>query len=64
MHGETRPGTQRLSAALHIALWFVLAIWIVGLIALLVGAPSDMVLAAAVVGSGSAVVEWLAHRAL
>lgn len=51
-----------LPTALRIALWFVAAIWLVGLIALLVGAPGKIVLATAGFGAVSGVVEWLAHR--
>jgi hypothetical protein len=34
----------------------------VGGIALLVGAPRDIVLASAVIGTGAGFIEWMAHR--
>jgi hypothetical protein len=52
----------RLPPALSIAVWYVAAIWLVALMALLWGASVDIVLVAAIVGAGSGIVEWLSHR--
>jgi hypothetical protein len=63
-HQTSEPPTPmtRLPPALSIAIWYVAAIWLVGLMALLSGASADVVLVAAIVGAGSGIVEWLSRR--
>jgi hypothetical protein len=51
-----------LPTSLRIAFWAIVALWLVGGIALLVGAPRDIVLATAVIGAGAGLVEWMARR--
>lgn len=48
--------------SLRIAIGFIIALWIVGLIALVVGAPGEIVVAAAAIGTVGALVEWSSHR--
>lgn len=48
--------------SLRIAIGFIAALWIVGLTALAVGAPGEIVLATAALGTVGALVEWSSHR--
>ncbi len=48
--------------SLRIAIGFVIALWIVGLLALAIGAPGEIVMAAAAIGTVGALVEWRSHR--
>jgi hypothetical protein len=47
---------------LRIAIGFIIAFWIVGLTALAVGAPGEIVVATAAIGTVGALVEWSSHR--
>ncbi len=47
---------------LRIAIGFIIALWIVGLTALAVGAPGEIVVATAAIGTVGALVEWSSHR--
>jgi hypothetical protein len=51
-----------LPGSLSIAISLVGSIWLVGVVALLAGAPGELVVAAFVVGLVTAVVEWRAGR--
>ncbi len=48
--------------SLRIAIGFIAALWIVGITALAVGAPGEIVLATAALGTVGALVEWSSHR--
>ena len=48
--------------SLRIALGFIAALWVVGLMALALGAPSEIVVATAAIGTVGAFVEWTTHR--
>ncbi|QUS39860.1 hypothetical protein RPMA_14200 [Tardiphaga alba] len=48
--------------SLRIAIGFITALWAVGLIALAIGAPGEIVLATAAIGTVGAFVEWSSHR--
>ncbi len=48
--------------SLRIAIGFIAALWIVGLTALAIGAPGEIVVAAAALGTVGALVEWSSHR--
>lgn len=48
--------------SLRIAFGFITALWIVGLIALAMGAPGEIVVATAAIGTLGAFVEWSTHR--
>lgn len=48
--------------SLRIAIGFIVALWIVGLTALAVGAPGEIVVATAALGTVGAMVEWSSHR--
>ncbi|WP_441241974.1 hypothetical protein [Tardiphaga sp. 768_D3_N2_1] len=49
-------------ASLRIAFGFIAALWMVGLIALALGAPGEIVVATAAIGTVGAFVEWSTHR--
>jgi hypothetical protein len=53
---------RNIPTSLRIAICFITALWIVGLIALALGAPGEVVVAAAIIGTVGAVVEWSSHR--
>jgi hypothetical protein len=48
--------------SLRIAIGFIVALWIVGLTALAVGAPEEIIVATAALGTVGALVEWSSHR--
>jgi hypothetical protein len=48
--------------SLRIAIAFIVALWIVGLTAVALGAPGEMIVGVAVIGTAGAFVEWMAHR--
>lgn len=48
--------------ALRIAIGFIIALWIVGLTALAIGAPGEIVVATAALGTIGAFVEWSSRR--
>ncbi len=48
--------------SLRIAIGFIIALWIVGLTALAFGAPGEIVVATAALGTIVAFVEWRSHR--
>ena len=49
----------RLPDALSIALWIVVACWVVAIIAYLFGGPTDLILPLFVLGTFTGLVEWL-----
>ncbi len=48
--------------SLRIAIAFIIALWIVGLTALALGAPGEIVVATAAIGTVGAFIEWTSHR--
>lgn len=55
-------GAMPLPTTLRIAIGFVAALWIVGLTALACGAPGEIVLVTAALGTVAAVIEARTHR--
>jgi hypothetical protein len=55
-------GMTNIPTTLRIALGFIVALWVVGLTALAIGAPGEIVVATAAVGTVGAVIEWTCHR--
>ena len=58
----TEANMAGLPLSLVIAIWFVGAMWIVGLIAQFFGLSSDVVWFVLFLGTGAALVEWRARR--
>jgi len=48
--------------SLRVAIAFVVALWIVGLTALAFGAPGEIVVVTAALGTVGALIEWSSHR--
>jgi hypothetical protein len=53
---------SNIPTSLRIAIGFIAALWIVGLTAVAVGAPGEIVVATAALGTVGALVEWSSHR--
>jgi len=52
----------RIPTSLRVAIAFVVALWIVGLTALALGAPGEIVVVTAALGTVGALIEWSSHR--
>jgi hypothetical protein len=50
---------MQLPLLLTIALWLTCAMWLVGLLAYRFGLPSEFVVSIFIIGSVSAIIEWL-----